>query len=94
MEKVKCEILAKITKRDYSSLVGLVCCIDGKCIIVPKEKISNYEYTNAVIGFNGNLYLEKNIREPVNEIYVDEHKIVGASRDVVVNLLNRWKYLP
>ena len=87
------EILSKLVKKDHTSLVSLVCCVDGVCCIVPKDDIPNHTYTNATIGVNGKLYRRKSnsIGRSITFDRVAESDVVGVSRGDVIQLLNRLR---
>ena len=85
------EVLAKATKKDYTSLVAIICCTDGVCYVVPKDEINQHSYTNGKVGKNGKLYLDRWIGRPVlykdiegldigNLIRVEVERLLGELR--------------
>lgn len=62
MGNIKLDILAKVTKRDRTSLVALVCWDGEKCCLIPKLDVTLYEYSNASVGKNGKIYLNRGSR--------------------------------
>ena len=72
MSKTKLDILAKVTKRDRTSLVALVCWDGEKCCLIPKLDVALYEYSNANVGKNGKIYLNRGSRHerPVLDTYI------------------------
>lgn len=73
MSDERFEILAKVTKRDKTSLVALVCWDGEKCCIVPKLEVMLHSYSNANVGTNGKIYRKKESRheKPILEGYLD-----------------------
>lgn len=72
MDKTCLEILSKVTKRDKTSLVALVCWDGEKCCIVPRSDIVLYKYSNARVGSNGKIYWNKggSREKPVLDTYL------------------------
>ena len=72
MGKIKLDILAKVTKRDRTSLVALVCWDGEKCCLIPKSEVVLYEYNNANVGKNGKIYLNRGSghERPILDTYI------------------------
>ncbi len=94
MGKVKLDILAKVTKRDRTSLVALVCWDGEKCCIIPKSDVALYEYSNANVGKNGKIYLNRGSRHerPVLDTYIGRID-VNLSLSEMRSLLSRLRDL-
>lgn len=94
MGKVKLDILAKVTKRDRTSLVALVCWDGEKCCIIPKHEVALYEYNNANVGKNGKIYLNSGSRHerPILDTYIGRID-VNLSLGKMKSLLSRLRDL-
>lgn len=94
MGKIKLDILAKVTKRDRTSLVALVCWDGEKCCIIPKHEVASYEYNNANVGKNGKIYLNSGSRHerPILDTYIGRID-VNLSLGKMKSLLSRLRDL-
>lgn len=94
MGKVKLDILSKVTKRDRTSLVALVCWNGERCCIIPKQDVTLYEYSNANVGKNGKIYLNRGSRHErsVLDTYIGRID-VNLSLGEMKSLLSRLRDL-
>lgn len=84
------EVLSKVTKNDFTSLISIVCSADGVCCVIPKERIADYNYSNASVGTNGKLYSKKKggVGGPITSEMVSRVKVEGMPRIDFVRFLN------
>lgn len=85
----KYEVLARVTKRDRTSLVSIVCWHDGVGCIVNKDDIATHEYSNGTIGANGKLYVKnryQTLGRPILEKYVGDVDL-SLPKNELVSLL-------
>ena len=83
------EVLARITKRDRTSLVAIVCWHDGVGCIVDKGDIVNHDYSNGTVGANGKLYVKnrcQTLGRPILEEYMGKIDL-SLPKDRLISLL-------
>ena len=81
------EVLSRVTKKDFTSLISIVCSVDGVCCVIPKEKISDYDYLNANVGVNGKLYPKRGVGGPVTSEMLNGIEVDGMSRTDFIRFL-------
>ena len=89
MMEEKYEVLARVTKRDRTSLVSIICWHDGVGCIIDKEDIINHEYSNGTVGTNGKLYVKnrcQTLGRPILDRYVGEVDL-SLPKNELVSLL-------
>lgn len=58
------KVLYKIMKADCTSLIGLVVENEnGNCLFIPKERISDYDYSNIRITKAGSIFPKDKVRD-------------------------------
>lgn len=61
------ELLSKVTKKDYTSVVSIVVGYKGIAYVVPKSEIGRLSFTNARFSCNGALYPSTRLCGPISE---------------------------
>lgn len=84
------EVLSKVTKNDFTSLISIVCSVDGVCCVIPKDRIADYNYSNASISSNGKLYPKRKseVGGPITSEMISRVNVEGMPRVDFVRFLN------
>lgn len=81
------EVLSKVTKSDFTSLISIVCCVDGVCCVIPKKDIVKYNYSNVVVGVDGKLRSKRGVGGPITDKMLNGVEVIGMSRRDFVRFL-------